>query len=60
MVLKIRAVLIITMILFPTPCVVWHMGSVSDDHAGNADHDDLGGGDHVDQGGVDHNNDSLS
>ena len=45
-VLKIRAVLIITMILFPNPCVVWHMGSVSDDHAGNADHDDLGGGDH--------------
>ena len=58
--MQIRAVLIITMILFPNPCVGWHVMSVSDDHAGNADHDDLGGGDHVDQGGVDHNNDSLS
>ena len=48
------------MILFPNPCVGWHVMSVSDDHAGNADHDDLCGGVHVDQGGVDHNNDSLS
>ena len=48
------------MILFPNPCVVLHVRSVSDDHAGYADHDDRGDGDHVDQGGVDHNNDSLS
>ena len=49
-----------TVILFPNPRVVWHVRSVSDDHAVYADHDDRGDGDHVDQGGVDHNNDSLS
>ena len=38
-----------TMILFPSPRVVWHVRSVSDDHAGygdNDDDDDHGGGDH--------------
>ena len=37
--------LIITLILFPNPCVAWQVRIVSDDHAGNADHDDHGGGD---------------
>ena len=44
--MKIRVVLIMTMILFPNPRVVLHVRRVSDDHAGHGDHDDQGGGDH--------------
>ena len=46
LIVKIRVVLIMTMILFPNPRVVLHVRRVSDDHAGHGDHDDQGGGDH--------------
>ena len=43
-IMKIRVVLIMTMILFPNPRVVWHVKSVSDDHADYGDVDAQGGG----------------